>query len=186
MENEQSEAVFDDALDEAITGIDESGGLYPIAKLAAHQSSIRHLAISVFLFKDGELLLQQRAAGKYHAPLLWANSACSHPRWGESTEACVGRTLRRELGIEVRAIHFTRTHYQAPIGGLFENEVVDCYRGEIGRDFDPDAVDPREVKSVRFASLESIRQEVGAQPEHFAPWLRIYLATGILARAFQG
>ena len=55
-----------------------------MAKLAAHEAPGRlHLAFSVVLYRsDGLVLLQQRAATKYHFPLIWANSCCSHPRPG--------------------------------------------------------------------------------------------------------
>ena len=30
------------------------------------------------------MLIQRRALGKYHTPGLWANTCCTHPRWGEA------------------------------------------------------------------------------------------------------
>lgn len=51
-------------------------------KMQAHQNGGHlHRAISVLILNQkGEMLLQQRAATKYHCPLLRANTACSHPR----------------------------------------------------------------------------------------------------------
>jgi isopentenyl-diphosphate delta-isomerase len=44
------------------------------------QKGMLHRAFSVFLFnKDGELLLQQRAAEKITFPSMWTNTCCSHP-----------------------------------------------------------------------------------------------------------
>lgn len=177
---------FDDGLSELITGLDEQDRPYPIKKLLAHQSSVRHLAISVFLLRGGKLLLQQRAATKYHAPLLWANSACSHPRWGESSDSCATRTLRRELGQVVPVQFFMRTHYEAAVGHLFENEVVDCYRGEITPDFSFDTIDHREIARLRLASLDEIENGVRAQPDLYAPWFRIYVESGIVADILGG
>jgi isopentenyl-diphosphate delta-isomerase len=46
-------------------------------KMEAHEKALLHRAFSVFVFNEkGELMLQQRAAHKYHSPLLWANTAC--------------------------------------------------------------------------------------------------------------
>jgi isopentenyl-diphosphate delta-isomerase len=52
-------------------------------KMEAHEKAILHRAFSVFIFNDrGELMLQQRAAHKYHSPLLWTNTCCSHQLQG--------------------------------------------------------------------------------------------------------
>ncbi|EMY5616778.1 NUDIX domain-containing protein, partial [Providencia stuartii] len=57
-------------------------------KLLAHQQGRLHRAFSVFIFNTkGELLIQQRAAHKYHSAGQWANSCCSHPRPNEDTLA---------------------------------------------------------------------------------------------------
>jgi len=70
-------------------------------KFEAHQRGLLHRAFSVFLFNErGETLLQQRAAGKYHSPLLWTNSCCSHQREGESNLEAATRRLHEELGID--------------------------------------------------------------------------------------
>jgi len=49
---------------------DKQLGLMP--KMEAHEKALLHRAFSVFVFNEkGELLLQQRAADKYHSPNLW-------------------------------------------------------------------------------------------------------------------
>ena len=75
------------ALKEQVILLDAHGNDVGTAeKLAAHRAGLRHLALSVFIFDDvGRLLVQQRAAGKYHSALKWANSVCSHPRPGRSS-----------------------------------------------------------------------------------------------------
>lgn len=62
-------------------------------KLQAHQKSLLHRAFSVFLYRGDEMLIQKRAAGKYHSAGLWANTCCSHPRVGEGLEDAVSRRL---------------------------------------------------------------------------------------------
>src|SRR5687767_11187246 len=76
-------------------------------KLAAHQrGGTLHRAFSVFLFNDaGRMLLQQRAAGKYHFGGLWTNACCSHPRPGEAVEDAARRRVREELGVDVPLTH---------------------------------------------------------------------------------
>ena len=57
------------------------GDLTPVEKLEAHQLGLKHRAISVFLMRGSEVLLQRRAMVKYHTPGLWANTCCTHPNW---------------------------------------------------------------------------------------------------------
>ena len=52
------------------------GILQPVEKLEVHQRGLKHKAVSVFVFCDSQLLLQQRALEKYHSPGLWANTCC--------------------------------------------------------------------------------------------------------------
>src|SRR5471030_3052775 len=72
-----------------------------LSKSLCHEGrGILHRAFSLLIFNDaGDLLIQQRAAGKRLWPLYWSNSCCSHPRSGESMEAATQRRLRQELGI---------------------------------------------------------------------------------------
>lgn len=75
--------------------VDENDHMIGTAeKIAAHKNPKLHRAFSIFVFNSrGELLIQKRAANKYHCPGLWANTCCGHPRPGESlrkpyTEGC--------------------------------------------------------------------------------------------------
>ena len=69
------------------------GRLTPVDKLHAHVAGLRHKAVSVFVRRGDEILLQQRALGKYHTPGLWANTCCTHPHWDEPARACAVRRL---------------------------------------------------------------------------------------------
>lgn len=177
-----SAASFDDGLADTIIGLGDDDRPYPIVKLDAHRQSTRHLAISVFLTQGEKLLLQRRAAGKYHAPLLWANTACSHPLWGETPEACVARTLQRELGFCVPVRQFALTHYETQVGDLFENETVHCYQAALAPDVQLPTPNRDEVDALRWASLAEIKTDLAANPHLYAPWFRIYAETGILDR----
>ena len=74
-----------DASDDArlIAAIDGDGQRFAIDKLEAHRKGLLHDAVSVFVFDGEDMLIQQRAAAKYHCPGLWANACCTHPDWGE-------------------------------------------------------------------------------------------------------
>ena len=52
---------------------DNAIGLMP--KMEAHEKAVLHRAFSVFVLNQkGEIMLQQRAADKYHSPMLWTNT----------------------------------------------------------------------------------------------------------------
>ncbi len=65
-----------------------------------HRKGLLHRAFSVFLFDGDRLLIQRRAAGKYHSAGLWANTCCSHPRVGETLQEAAAKRLLLECGIE--------------------------------------------------------------------------------------
>ncbi len=103
----------------------EDHELGTMEKIEAHEKAVLHRAFSVFIFNDsGELMLQQRAAHKYHSPLLWTNTCCSHQRLGESNIEAGKRRLREEMGFEVdldEKFHFI---YKAEFdNGLTEHEL---------------------------------------------------------------
>jgi isopentenyl-diphosphate delta-isomerase len=52
------------------------------------------------LNSKNEIMLQQRAHQKYHSPLLWTNTCCSHQREGESNTGAGSRRLLEEMGFK--------------------------------------------------------------------------------------
>jgi isopentenyl-diphosphate delta-isomerase len=161
---------------EIIVGLDAEGGRYRIGKLEAHRRSTRHLAISVFVLDGDRLLLQQRADTKYHSGGLWANTCCSHPRWDESPADCASRRLREELAISLPLTEFAVVEYAAPVGALFENEVVHCFRGSADASLDLSRINPAEAKAVAWRTLDEIAADLQAHPERYSAWFRIYMA----------
>ncbi len=152
------------------------GTLTPVEKLEAHKRGLRHMAVSVFVLKGDEVLIQRRAMGKYHTPGLWANTCCTHPEWDEAPDACAIRRLDEELGIKgLRPVHKDRIEYRADVGnGLIEHEVVDLFTAEATDDLlvDPN---PDEVMETRWMTYRELQQAARNFPKRFTPWLRIYL-----------
>lgn len=152
------------------------GRLQPLGKLEVHQRGLRHKAVSVFVLDGPRVLIQQRAAGKYHTPGLWANTCCTHPRWEEDPATCAIRRLREELGITGLYPAFAgRVEYRADVGsGLIEHELVDIFVAEAAPDLRIEP-NPSEVQAVRWVDLYDLSAEVLRTPDQFTPWLRIYL-----------
>jgi isopentenyl-diphosphate delta-isomerase type 1 len=139
-------------------------------KLEAHRKNLRHRAFSIFIFKNELLLLQQRAAGKYHCANLWTNTCCSHPRPGEDILTAGKRRLKEEMGIETDLKSVGRFHYIAHFdNGLVENEIDHVLVGFI--EDQPIHVNPEEVQACRWISVDDLKNEMAEHPERFTPWL---------------
>lgn len=151
------------------------GTLQPMDKLEVHRRGLRHPAISVFIIGPQGILLQRRAATKYHTPGLWANTCCTHPHWGEAPAACALRRLTEELGITNQPLEWReQVEYRADVGnGLTEHEVVEVY---VGQGEPVVRINPDEVWETRWMTLEALETALADQPEQFTPWLRIYLS----------
>ena len=162
--------------DRLIPAIAPDGERFPLGKLEAHRRGQLHDAVSVFVFDGAELLLQRRAAGKYHCPGLWANACCTHPDWGEDAPSSARRRLFEELGIDLALTEIALTTYRADVGaGLIEHERVRLFRAEADKAALAFTLHPDEVSAVRWVTRAALADEVAEAPQRFAPWLRIYL-----------
>lgn len=145
-------------------------------KLEAHRSNLLHRAFSAFVFREiagqpPELLLQQRALGKYHSPGLWTNTCCSHPRDGENIVSAGQRRLQEELGLSAELKDFGWFHYNAHFeNGMSENEIDHVLVGYIlpSQSFTPNT---DEVHATRWVTIADLENELEKNPGSFTPWL---------------
>lgn len=149
---------------------DEPIGLMP--KMEAHEKALLHRAFSVFILNSkNEVMLQQRAAGKYHSPLLWTNTTCSHQRDGESNIEAGTRRLREEMGFTVPLTELFSFIYKAPFdNGLTEHELdhvmIGHYEGEPN-------LNVEEAENWKWMGIEAIKDDMILYPEHYTIWFRI-------------
>lgn len=143
-------------------------------KLKAHREGILHRAFSVFVFNsEKELLLQRRAAAKYHSPGLWSNTCCSHPSPGESTESAAHRRLKEEMGFDCELKELFSFTYRAEFeNGLIENEYDHVFIGN--GDSRPDC-DPEEVGDLKYVDLGELQEAIQKNPGEYTYWLRFSL-----------
>ncbi|GGA99469.1 isopentenyl-diphosphate delta-isomerase [Allosediminivita pacifica] len=157
--------------------------LVPVEKLEVHRLGLRHMAVSVFVLRGEEVLLQRRAMGKYHTPGLWANTCCTHPDWNEAPRDCATRRLREELGVTGLTPNFRKTvEYRAEVGNdMIEHEVVDIFVADATADLEI-APDPSEVMETRWVLRGALEAWIRRAPSDFTPWMRIYLEryTGVI------
>ena len=159
-----------------IPAVMENGRLEPIEKMEAHRTGQLHLAVSVFVHDAaGRLLIQRRAASKYHCPGQWANTACTHPHWDEPPAAAARRRLREELGFETDLTERRTIDYRAEVGnGLIEHERVTLYtaRLEVEPAIRPN---PSEVDATRWIDPAELAAMLRDEADALTPWFRIYL-----------
>ncbi len=152
---------------------DEQVGL--MEKMEAHIRAKLHRAFSVFIFNSkGELLLQQRAGHKYHSPLLWTNTVCSHPRNGETTVDAAHRRIVEEMGMDCDFKEAFSFVYKADVGqGLIENEFDHVFIGV--SDIRPN-INHEEVASWKYVDLNWLKEDVINNPDVYTQWFKIALA----------
>ena len=141
---------------------DEQIGLMP--KMEAHEKAVLHRAFSVFVFNTkNELMLQQRAAHKYHSPLLWTNTCCSHQRDGESNIEAGTRRLKEEMGFTTDLKETTSFIYKAPFdNGLTEHELDHIMLGYYENE---PIINKQEVEDWKWMPLEDVKHDINVHPE---------------------
>jgi isopentenyl-diphosphate delta-isomerase len=145
-------------------------GLMP--KMEAHEKALLHRAFSVFVMNDkGETMIQQRAGHKYHSPLLWTNTCCSHQRDGETNIQAGKRRLHEEMGFETELKELFSFIYKAPFdNGLTEHEfdhvMIGHYNGAPN-------INPDEVASWKWMKPSEIKEDMLTSPEKYTAWFKI-------------
>ena len=161
-------------MEEVILVDEHDNAIGTMEKMEAHRRGALHRAYSVLIFNTkGELLLQQRAAAKYHSGLLWTNTCCSHPRPGEAIEQSAQRRLLFEMGIDTPlSLAFTFIYRATLDHDLIEHEFDYVFTGTF--DGDPE-INRDEVENWRFVSLDTLREDVARSPESYTQWFRVIL-----------
>ena len=161
--------------DEYVILVDEQDNeIGQLEKMEAHRLGLLHRAFSIILFNlKGEMLLQQRAAHKYHSPLLWTNTCCSHQRPGESNQAAAKRRLNEEMGMEVELTESFSFLYKAKLDqGLTEHELDHVLFGYTNEN---PVINTEEVAAYKWISMEALLHDLDGRPEAYTEWFKILL-----------
>lgn len=149
---------------------DDPIGLMP--KLEAHEKGLLHRAFSVFILNNkDEMMLQQRACQKYHSPLLWTNTCCSHQREEETNVEAGTRRLFEEMGFKTDLKELFHFIYKASFdNGLTEHELdhvmIGYYNGE-------PIINREEVEDWKWMKIENLKKDIQKHPEHYTVWFKI-------------
>ena len=143
-----------------------------MAKMEAHEKAVLHRAFSVFVMNNkGETMLQQRAAHKYHSPLLWTNTCCSHQRVGESNIDAGKRRLQEEMGFVTELEELFSFIYKAPFdNGLTEHELDHVMIGSYTKN---PIINMEEVADWKWMKPEAIKIDIAQHPGNYTAWFKI-------------
>ena len=153
---------------------EEDNEIGVMEKMQAHEEALLHRAISIFIFNDkDELLLQKRAAVKYHSPLLWTNTCCSHPRPGEILIDAANRRLREEMNMACNLTYEFSFTYKAVLDkGLTEHEFDHVF---FGLSNELPVPNPEEVADWKYMSFAAIDEDMAAHPDAYTTWFKLML-----------
>jgi isopentenyl-diphosphate delta-isomerase len=143
-------------------------------KLAAHLNGLLHRAFSVLIFDaKGNILLQKRAAAKYHSAGLWTNTCCSHPAPREDTKAAAIKRLQSEMGFTTdlkKAFEFT---YKTELeNGITEHEYDHVFTGTWEGTPTPN---PAEASDWKWISREELDEDIKSYPEQYTFWFKLIM-----------
>ena len=159
-------------VEERVVLVDENDceiGTMP--KMEAHQKALLHRAISVFIFNSkGEWLLQRRAMHKYHSSGLWSNTACTHPRYGESYLEAAKRRLEEEMGMKCELIDLFHFIYKEKLDNeLTEHELDHVF---IGYSNEIPNFNTEEVCDYKYISFNDLTNDILAHPNDYTFWFK--------------
>ena len=152
-----SEEVFD-----VVNERDEVIGQKPRSEI--HRLRLNHRAVHVLVFNSrGELFLQKRSMKKDCFPGVWDSSASGHLASGESYDACCGRELLEEIGLEPETppVRLFKVAARPETG----NEFVWVYRCAAEGPF---RLDPEEIERGDWFALFALNRWVSERPGEFA------------------
>jgi isopentenyl-diphosphate delta-isomerase len=152
-------------------------------KMLAHQEGKLHEAFSVLVFNEkGEILLQQRAVGKYHSAGKWSNTCCSHPDPFDSSAMATtaAERLRFEMGFTCELEVIDAIYYREELpNGMVEHEYDHILIGHHADDPQPEKT---EVQDWRWAMPALLMSDLTENPTKYSAWLHHLFQSKHLSR----
>lgn len=157
--------------DQLILIDDRDAQIGVMGKLETHQKGLLHRAFSIFVGNDkGELMLQQRAAAKYHCGNLWTNTCCGHPRDGEALLQAAHRRLREEMGFDCALRETFAFQYKVAFeNGLWENEITHVF---FGRYNSAPILNPDEADAWKWIKTADVRADILNNSAAYTYWFQ--------------
>jgi isopentenyl-diphosphate Delta-isomerase len=143
-------------------------------KVSVHKFGLLHRAFSIFVFNtEGKLLIQQRAANKYHSGGLWSNTCYSHPKIGEELIGSAMNHLNEEMGICCPLEFVFSFIYKSEVdNGSTEYEYDHVY---FGLTDDIPSPSKEEVKDWMYFNIDELKNQTYLNPNIYTFLLRTCL-----------
>ena len=143
-------------------------------KKIAHQKGKKHRAFSIIIFNSkGEMLIQKRAANKYHSGGLWSNTCCSHPRPGFPTLDEAQLRLNEEMGFTCAIKEIFHFSYETRFNSnMFENEIDHVFLGKYNGEV---KINLEETSEYKWMSLNKLKEDMTNNPEHYTFWFKLII-----------
>lgn len=144
-------------------------------KLEAHKLGLLHRAFSVLVYNsNGEMLLQKRAANKYHSGGLWTNACCSHPHPDEDCQVAAKRRLTEEIGINANPDFLYKFIYKTEL----DNELTEYEYDHVftcTTDQEP-TLNEEEVADFKYLSVDQLIEDIEKNPESYTFWFKVIVS----------
>jgi len=141
------------------------------SKLEVHKKGLLHRAFSVLVFNDkNEVLLQKRAASKYHSPGMWSNTCCSHFIENFLFETYIHERLFDEMGFDCELEFKFSFHYKVAFeNGLSENEIDHVFFGKWNG---IPKLNPAEADDYKWITINDIKADLQINPNNYSYWFK--------------
>ncbi len=141
-------------------------------KLEAHKKGVLHEAYSIFIIKNGKMLLQKRAKNKYHSGGLWSNACCSHPQLNENIFENIKRKTYEEIGAEIENLTY---EFSFVYRCKFENNVIEYEYDNVfvATTNSEIKINVDEVEKVKWIDLNDLAKDLEANPQKYSYWFLI-------------
>lgn len=151
--------------------VDEQDNVIGNAPLAeVLEKGLYHRIVSVHVQDEGgAMLLQLRSPHVRLYPNSWDQAAGGHVDEGHTYESAALAELEEELGITDVPLRIVDTYrYRGKEGEASINQFVRVYLVTVSRDSQIH-IEPKEITTVQWFTLDELRMLVHEQPEHFTP-----------------
>ena len=143
-------------------------------KMDVHKKWLLHRAISVLIINwKWEMLLQQRALGKYHCGWMWSNATCTHPLPDESNINAAHRRLWEEMWFDTDLKEIFQFKYTANFENwLTENEYDHVFLGYYDWDVN---INTDEANDYKWIEIEELKKDIIKNSKSYTKWFKIIL-----------
>jgi len=150
-------------------------------KSEVHKKGLYHHTAHIWLYtKDGQILLQQRAASKVICPLLWDVSVAGHIDAGETLESGSVREIKEEIGLSIFESDLQKIGvfecFQSYDNGIIDNEFHNTYIAELKLGLNTLIPQEDEVEALKLVSFNEFEEllENSETNNHFVASNRDY------------